>query len=421
MPCAQYCRKEFLYSLILCIGSVTFGFAIGFTSPALPEMRKEFPSVSENSLTLFNSMTPLAAIFGPFLVNAFVAPPLNLGRRTSTFAFSVSGAGFWLLLLATSEHSFWIGILARGLIGVIVGCISAIVPMYVVELSPPALTGFFGSFPQLFLATGTTLCYLIGTWVPWRTVAVVGAGTGIALGFLIWIVPESPVSGKPPDMEGEALCSRKWIKRMIVGAGFNAFQQFTGINSIITELDDLFSQAHVPIDPGYASTIAMGAQVIASALAAPAITQFGRKPIWVLSFGVIVLTDVLYAATVSPIQDRKHIFPSWLSIVVIFVNQFGYALGAGPIPWFIVAEMFPDFVRPTAMALSACACWLFTFVTIQMQEPLSKAIGEWGSFLVFAGISLVGLIFGIVAIRDPVEAVQKLETKEAYDELISSS
>jgi MFS family permease len=383
-------------------------------------MREEFPSVSEDLLTLFNSATSLVAIFGPFLVHVFLSPPLQFGRRTSCFIYAITGSGFWLLVLGTSEKTFWVGILARGLLGITLGTISAIVPMYVVELSPPALTGFFGSFPQLFLAFGTTICYLIGTWVKWRTLVVIGSSISFAMALLVWFVPELPSSIAPPG-RGESLCTGPWIGRLMIGATFNIFQQFTGINTLITGLDDLFEQAHVPIDPGYASTIAMGAQVIASALAAPAITRFGRKPIWILSLAVVVVTDVFYSIAVSPLQDKHHIFPSWVPIGVIVVNQFGYALGAGPIPWFIVAEMFPDFARPIAMALSACACWMFTFVTIEIELPMSRAIGECGSFLVFAGITLIGLVFGAIAIRDPPQAVEPVQSKAEYDELISSS
>jgi SP family facilitated glucose transporter-like MFS transporter 8 len=108
----------------------------------------------------------------------------------------------------------------------------------------------------------------------------------------------------------------------------------------------------------------------------------------------------------------SDLFPSWLPIAVIFVNQFGFALGAGPIPWFVVAEMFPDFVRPIAVSLSASACWLFTFVSIEVETPLTRAIGQWGTFLVFGGVSCIALVFGIFAIREPETNAEVLATYE---------
>jgi MFS family permease len=381
-------------------------------------MRSEFPSVSDNSHTIFNSISSLVAIFGPFLVNIFVSPPFQFGRRVSCFAFAVSGAGFWLLLLGTSERSFWIGILARGFLGITLGTLSAIVPMYVVELSPPSLTGFFGSFPQLFIATGVTICYLVGSSVNWRVLAMVGSGIDVALSLLLWLVPESPVSSEAGN--GERICVPAWIGKLAIGSLFTIFQQFTGINNIITGLSDLFTKAHVPIDSGYASAIASAAQVIASSLAAGLIAKFGRRPIWVLSFAVIIVSDVAYAVSVSPLQDRRHIFPSWVPIAFIFANQFGFALGAGPIPWFVVAEMFPDFARPMAVSLSSSACWLFTFISIEASPPLARLVGDWGIFLIFAGISCVALVFGIFAIREP-EVVPNVPLTTTDYELVSGS
>jgi hypothetical protein len=159
----SYCGATLLYTLILCLGSVTFGFVLAFPSPSTPEMRKEFTGVSDQSFTLYNSISSLVAIFGPFLVNLLFAPPLLCGRRLACFVFAVTGAGFWLLLLPTTASTFWIAIVARALLGITLGAFSALPPMYVVEISPPALTGFYGSFPQLFIATGVTVCYLVGT------------------------------------------------------------------------------------------------------------------------------------------------------------------------------------------------------------------------------------------------------------------
>jgi hypothetical protein len=38
----QYVRAELGYTLILALGSLTFGYVMGYTSPAVPQMQKEF-------------------------------------------------------------------------------------------------------------------------------------------------------------------------------------------------------------------------------------------------------------------------------------------------------------------------------------------------------------------------------------------
>lgn len=52
---------------------------------------------------------------------------------------------------------------------------------------------------------------------------------------------------------------------------------------------------------------------------------------------------------------------------------------------------------------------------------MSKAIGECGSFLVFAGISAVGLVFGAIAVHDPPETVEAVDRNASYEELRSTS
>jgi hypothetical protein len=135
---------------------------------------------------------------------------------------------------------------------------------------------------------------------------------------------------------------------------------------------------------------------------------------------MIVVTDVAYAVSVSPLQDRRHIFPSWVPIIFIFANLFGFALGAGPMPWFIVAEMLHDFVRPVAVSLWESASWLFTFISIEVGDPLSNAIGDWGTFLFYGALSAVALVFGAFAIREPNVVPEGLEDRATY-ELVSVS
>lgn len=49
-----------------------------------------------------------------------------------------------------------------------------------------------------------------------------------------------------------------------------------------------------------------------------------------------------------------------ISAVMIFVAMF--ELGPGPIPWFIVAELFSQGPRPAAMAVAGCCNWTANFL-----------------------------------------------------------
>lgn len=49
-----------------------------------------------------------------------------------------------------------------------------------------------------------------------------------------------------------------------------------------------------------------------------------------------------------------------ISAVMLFVAMF--ELGPGPIPWFIVAELFSQGPRPAAMAVAGCCNWTSNFI-----------------------------------------------------------
>ncbi len=53
---------------------------------------------------------------------------------------------------------------------------------------------------------------------------------------------------------------------------------------------------------------------------------------------------------------------SYLAIVAVFGFVASFEMGPGPIPWFIVAELFSQGPRPAAMAVSGCSNWTANFL-----------------------------------------------------------
>jgi MFS family permease len=104
------------------------------------------------------------------------------------------------LLIGFIKDANTFAIISRALLGFTMGSFSALMPMYGVELAPPPLTGIVGTFPQIFIASGVSLCYLVG-WIVQHyndnqqaLYCLVGVGAGIdgLLAVLIWLIPESP-------------------------------------------------------------------------------------------------------------------------------------------------------------------------------------------------------------------------------------
>lgn len=383
--------KELLYSAVLMLGAATFGYIIAYPSPAIPSMEEEM-NLSDFEKTYFNSISSLFAIFGPFITSFLLK---YTGRRNVTFIVAVTGCAFWCLTLLTRESCFWFGMLARALIGLALGGFSHIVPMYIVELAPEGKTGFFGSLNQLAVATGIVIVYLVGTFLDWFYTAIVGALICLLMCILLWFIPESPAvaESKSTIVQKESVFQKKYMKPLIVSVLLMFFQQFSGVNAILTNLTQLFKDAGITIKPGIASTISSIAQVI-SVLCGGFLVEFmGRKIAWGVSLGGISFSLILHV-----ISLKVHM-PSWLPIIIVFLFLLFFGLGAGPLPWFYVNEQFGTSVRPQASSVVSSSNWIFVFIVISIYPSMKNSIEEFGSFLVFAIISVIGTIFGLIFIR----------------------
>jgi MFS family permease len=420
--------KNLIYTIILSLGSFTFGYIISFPSPADRVFDILVPSISKEDPkhTFFKSVSSLTAIVGPFLVNILLSPRLNLGRRITCFIIAVTGCMFWMLQVDSGSPKIELLIAGRALLGLTMGCFSSLIPLYVVELAPSDQTGCFGTFPQVFIALGVTVCWAIGSFVDedhlWDALVFFGAGIDGLLGLLIWFVPESPACiqerNRTVNESGESLFSRKWFRWIIIAAGFGFFQQFTGVNAIVTDLHDLLMNMWKNDDKkewnaGIGSFVSSVAQVIACGFSGPLIERWGRDKIWTLSFALCAVADVGLA-----VMDRVKNANPWYQVAFIFLHLFGFGLGAGPIAWFIVPEMLPTIVRPTGVVLAAVSNWICSFAVIHLFPTMKEKIHIFGSFLLFGVMSIAGSVFGFFCIRNP-ELDDERVACDIYDDLTS--
>jgi MFS family permease len=280
---------------------------------------------------------------------------------------------------------------------------SSLTPLYIVELSPEDSVGFYGSLNQFAIALGFLICPLVSIGLGWREIAIVGAAIPASLAILIWLIPDSPAS--LPDVPAaqieviETIFDRKWIPNLVVCCLLMVFQQLSGVNAILTNLVDLFNNTGVAIDSNVASAICGAAQVLACAVGGAFVDVLGRRVIWVISFGVCAAMAIVYAVICMHMIERE--VNSAGPIVVIFIFTFAYGIGAGPIPWFYVSEVFPAAVRAEASSIAAACNWLFAFGVLQSWPPIEAAIGVPGGFWIFTGANVIAAVFGAIYIRNP--------------------
>lgn len=84
---------------------------------------------------------------------------------------------------------------------------------------------------------------------------------------------------------------------------------------------------------------------------------------------------------------------SFLALIALAVFLFGFGLGMGPIPWLILAELFPVDALGKAAAIATAINWSSSFIITLVFKPLQDFLGEWKLFLIFALICVSAVIF----------------------------
>merc|ERR1719498_1411972 len=98
--------------------------------------------------------------------------------------------------------------------------------------------------------------------------------------------------------------------------------------------------------------------------------------------------------------DQNNLWgPPWLAIAGLATFIVGFSLALGPIPWLIVAELFPTEVQSLASSLATAANWFFSFLVCYFFQTFEKAITKEGAFLGFAIVC--GILFVFVLILVP--------------------
>jgi MFS family permease len=390
------------------LGALNFGYNVGFGSPASDIMAKDFDQARFNSSVWFRSVIYLSAVPG-----ALTAPALLsfLGRRSVTFIYSGFGAVFWLLFFFTPRHnSFEFAVVVRTLCGLVIGGFSVVIPMYLVETSPPESTGFYGTLNQVAISFGIVVCYSISCVRDppvslWRWMSGIGAGICLLSSVLVWFIPESPaITEVNPTMivgqDNETLWARKWLWPIIVVVLMMLFQQMTGINPLLSNINTVFGKTDANkglLRAEVARLLTSIAQVIGNLIGAFFTEVLGRRAIWVISLIGVAAMDLAYAIVLL----IKGEAITTLVIIIVFFYLFAYGFGAGPIPWFLPAEGFPVKIRPIAGSVNAVANWLFAFGTMWLADPMQKQPGDYAAFFAFAASSVGGTLFGLFFIKNP--------------------
>jgi len=429
-----------LISAVAAMGGLLFGWDWVVIGGAKPFFQRYFQLTSEAQIGWANSCALVGCLVGAVIAGAASD---RFGRKRLLMAaavlFAVTSVGNGL------AGSFGVFIAWRMCGGVAIGLASSLSPMYISEVAPAQMRGRLVAINQLTIVIGILLAqylnwflvrnlpqgatdeFIRNSWFGqqgWRWMFGLTAVPSCLFLVGMFFVPESPrwlAKNGQPEHAGRVLAriggeaySRQAVSeiqatlaaeeiqhvrfadllepkmRAVLGLGIvlAVFQQWCGINVIFNYAEEIFRAAGYDISTVLKNIAWTGSvNMLFTFVALGTVDRVGRRPL--MLFGAAGLALIYTAMGFCYARGVQ----GWPVLLLVLAAIGCYAMSLAPVTWVVISEIFPNRIRGAAMSVAVAALWIACFLLTQTFPWLNAKLGSSGTFWLYAGICVAGLLF----------------------------
>ncbi|KAB8203818.1 general substrate transporter [Aspergillus parasiticus] len=186
------------------------------------------------------------------------------------------------------------------------------------------------------------------------------------------------------------------LHRVGLGAGVQAFGQWSGINAIIYYAPTVF--AEVGLSGGSIGLLATGVVgILMFIFTIPGtllVDKVGRKPMLAWSLVNMGVAHAIVAALIATYGSNfaEHKSAGDAAIFFIYWIVVNYAMPYGPVGWIVTAESSSLDIRAKGVAVGSAVNWIMNFAVAQVTPVMLTNIG-YKTFIVFMCFCVLGLVW----------------------------
>jgi len=414
-----------LVAAITSIGGLLFGYDTGVISGAILFIREDF-LLSTTAQEVTVSAVLIGAVIGAS-ISGILAD--RYGRKIMiVLASIIFGVGAIFSAVSPNVNAL---IISRVVVGIAIGMASFIVPLYIAEVAPINIRGALVSLNQLAITLGIVISYMVDLYFApngsWRWMLGLAVIPSLILALGMFFMPPSPRWLISKGFESKAVAVLKKIRgidnvdkevneieqtlllenegkwsdllepkirsALIIGIGLAAFQQLTGINTVIYYAPTILEFAGLQTATvTIFATVGIGVvNVLLTVVSILLIDRLGRRPLLLAGItGMIVSLGIMGLAFIIPGLTSSL---GWLAVICLMLYVGSFAISLGPIFWLMIAEIYPLRIRGRAMSIVTMINWATNLVVAITFLTIIELLGASGTFWLYGVIAVLSLLF----------------------------